>query len=383
MLNAFKIKSIYVLVYMAFAFWRVYYNIFLLDDVGLSGSQIGTINGIIQFSIFFIVTFWSMVADKRGIRPTLRIVVFFCAILMYFLGEVYSYWVLLIYIPILTIFYHPVGPLTDALATEFAKVTGTYSFGALRLWGSVGWALASIIAGIAFKTTNIPLKYIFLASGVLYIAVIPFLTTRNKKRTFKPNFQPLKLNDLFGNRPLMLLSILIVLYGIVCSPVHAYLNLYFNELNAGNDIVGFAYAIMAASEIPMFLIGSKLLKKYGADKVILVAIVTMLFRFIFYGFMPTPTVALIICVFQGITLPFFVIGIVDYLQRLLPEGRHATAQSIIWGLFLGVGQASGNLLIGGFIDTIGMVSIMQWYLVVTAICLGYALWYFKRTPQPQ
>lgn len=377
MMNAFKIKSIYVLVYMAFAFWRVFYNIFLQEDLGLSGSQIGTLNAIIQFSVFFVVTFWGMVADKKGIRPTLRIVIVLCGIGMYILGEIYSYWLLLLYLPLLTIFYHPIGPLTDALSTEYAKLTGKYSFGALRLWGSLGWALASIAGGLIFANNGLPLKYIFIISGVLYLITIPLLTTRHKKRTFKPNFQTLTLKELYGNKSLMYLAVFIILYGITCAPVHSYLNLYFTELNTGNNMVGFAYAIMAASEIPLFLIGTKLLKRWGADKIILIAVFIMLLRFVVYGFVPSPYVALFICAFQGITLPFFLVGIVDCLHRLLPEGRDATAQSLIWGLFLGVGQAFGNLFIGGLIDRIGMIGVMQLFVALALVTLIYGWWYFK------
>lgn len=378
MMNVFKIRSIYLLVYMAFAFWRVFYNVYLQRDLELSGSQIGTLNAIIQFSVFFVVTFWGMVADKKGIRPTLLIVVVLCGIGMYFLGEIYSYWLLLIYIPVLTIFYHPIGPLTDALSTEYAKYSGKYSFGAFRLWGSLGWAIASIVGGVLFKHDRLPLTYIFLFSAVLYMVTIPLLTTRHRKRTYKPNFQTLKLKELMGNKPLLYLAVFIVMYGITCSPVHSYLNLYFTELNTGNDMVGYAYAIMAASEIPMFILGTSLLKRWGADKIILIAVFTMLMRFVVYGFAPSPLVALLICVFQGITLPFFLVGIVHSLQQLLPEGRHATAQSLIWGLYLGVGQAFGNLFIGAILDQIGMVGVMKLFILIAFATLLFGLWYFRK-----
>ena len=235
------------------------------------------------------------------------------------------------YIPLLTLFYHPIGPLTDAMATQYAQNNGKHSFGSFRLWGSLGWAIASIGGGLVFD--RIPLKYIFPFSATFFLLSIVFLTTRKRKKTYKPNFQGLTFQEILSNRALLLVSVLVIFYGLVCAPVHSYINLYFSELNAGNDMVGYAYAIMAASELPLFILGNRLLKKWGPHWVIYIAIFTMLVRFVIYGLFPTPVVGLIVGTMQGITLPFFLVGIVDFLHKLLP-GRHATAQSLIWACLL-------------------------------------------------
>jgi MFS family permease len=294
---------------------------------------------------------------------------------MFFLGHVQTFWILLFYIPLLTTFSHPLGPLTDALATQYVQTENKHSFGSLRLWGSLGWAVASIGGGIVFS--RISIKYIFPTSAVLFLFTLIFLSTRRKKKTFRPHFQASSVKEIFKNRSLLLLCVLIALYGIACSPVNSYLNLYFTALNAGNNIVGYAYAIMATSELPFFIIGNRLLKKWGTERVILVAISIMLIRFVLYGFIPNTYLALAVGALQGISLAFFLVGVVDYLHKLLPPGRHAIAQSLIWGLYIGLGLTSGNLLIGGLLDSIGMVGVMKVFIPVTFACLVYGWWYFK------
>ncbi|NJM16365.1 MAG: MFS transporter [Bacteroidales bacterium] len=98
MMSAFKIRALYLIIYMAFATWRVYYNIFL-EDLGFKGSQIGTLNALMQSTIFFVVAYWGVVADKRGIRPTLRLLVIICCVFIFLLGFIHNYWILLFYIP--------------------------------------------------------------------------------------------------------------------------------------------------------------------------------------------------------------------------------------------------------------------------------------------
>jgi len=375
MMSSFKIKGIYLLLYMAFAMWRVFYNIHL-EDIGLNGSQIGTLNAIIQVSIFIVVMLWGTYADKKGIRPTLRIAVLFTAILMYLLIYINSFWVLVLFLPVITFFYHPLGALTDALAVQFASIEQKHSYGSFRLWGSLGWAIAAIIGGYAF--TILPIKYILPTSAALFLMVIPFLSTKKKIRTYKANFQAIKLKDLLQNKPLVFFISILTLYGIVCAPVFSYLNLYFKELNTPNSIVGLAYGITAFSELPFFLIGNKLLKKMGAKKIMLLAMLSMVIRFLIYGLYPNVELALAAGLLQGVSLAFFLVGAVDYIIKLMPADQIATSQSLIWGSYLGIGQTLGNLLIGFLIDGFGMVGVMKIFIFVAIGCILATLLYFKR-----
>ncbi len=374
MMTVFKIRSIYLFLYMAFAVWRVYYNIFL-EQEGFIGAQIGTLNAIMQASIFLVVTLWGVYADHHGIRPTLRIGVLITAVLIFFLGKANSYVALLVYIPILSFFYHPMGPLTDALAMQYAETEKKHSYGSFRLWGSLGWALASIMGGLLF--VKLPLKYIFPLSALLFLFAIPFLSTRKRKKVFKPHFERLHFRELAKNKSLMWFTALVALYGVICSPVNSYLNLYFSAIHAPNSTIGYAYAIMALSEIPLFIIGNRLLKKIGLHKIILIGMLTMFIRFLLYGIFPTIAIALATGALQGISLAFFLVGSIEYIGRIMPPGKQATGQSIIWGSYLGIGQTLGNLLIGFLIDKIGMVAVMQLFIGGSAICLLVAFLYFK------
>lgn len=374
MMSAFKIRSIYLLLYMAFAVWRVFYNIYL-EDIGLKGSEIGTLNAIIQSSIFIVVALWGSYADKKGIRPTLKIGVIATAIAMFGLAYVNEFWLLLFYLPFLTFFYHPLGALADALATQFASHNEKYSFGNFRLWGSLGWALAAIAGGYFFS--RYPIKYIFPISSALFLLLIPFLSTRKKIRTYKANFESLTLKQVLSNKPLLLFIAVISLYGLVCSPVFSYLNLYFIEIGSDNSTVGLAYAIMAFSELPLFIVGNKLLKKIGAKSVILLAISSMIVRYLIYGFFPDVNVALLTGLLQGVSLAFFLVGAVEYIKNLMPAGQHATAQSILWGSYVGIGQTLGNLVIGFLIDRNGMIGVMQISAGIAVFSMLLTVLYFK------
>jgi MFS transporter, PPP family, 3-phenylpropionic acid transporter len=363
-----KVRAIYLILYMAFATWRVYYNVYL-EENHFSGVQIGVINALIQSTLFIVVPIWGVIADKRGIRPSLRIAVTVSALILLSLGYLLNFWVLMIVILLLTLFHHPIGPLTDALAVQFAVSDKKYNYGNLRMWGSLGWAIASILTGYAFK--RLDLKYAFPLSGLLFLSSLFLLQTPKSPKTklYHPHFQNISLRELAKNKALLFFIFILFIYGVACSPVNAYMNLYFTELGADNYTIGIAYSIQALSEIPFFLVGNYLLKRIGTRWVIIISMIVMLLRLFVYALFPDITTGIIMGALQGITLSFFLVGVVDFLHKQLPAGRHATAQSILWGLYFGLGHTAGNLIIGILKDTNGMIGVMHIFAYFTLAIL--------------
>ncbi len=374
-MTGFKVKAIYLLLYMGFAMWRIFYNVYL-DENDFSGAQIGVINALMQAMIVLIVPVWGVIADKRGIRPVLRITVFVSAILIAFLGGVLNFWWLIFYVLILTPFTTSLGPLTDALAVEYTKINPKYNFGSLRLWGSLGWGLASVFAGLVFK--HLALKLIFpVSAGIFLLSLIFFRIPKKRKKIFRPHFQPISIKELSKNHSLIVFLGILVLYGMACSPVNAYINLYFLELQADNLTIGIAFAIQSFSEILFFIIGTTLLRKFGAKRIIMLSMAVMVIRLFIYGIIPDIFIALLTGVLQGVTLSFFLVGVVDYINKQLPDGREATALSLIWGLYFGMGHTFGNLITGILKDHAGMVGVMKYFNIFVLCLFLLTLIYFR------
>jgi PPP family 3-phenylpropionic acid transporter len=376
-----KVRAIYVILYMAFATWRVYYNVYL-EENQFTGVQIGIINALIQSTLFIVVPIWGVIADKRGIRPSLRIAVTVSALILISLAYILNFWVLIFVILLLTLFHHSLGPLTDALAIKFAQTDGKYNYGNLRMWGSLGWAVSSIVSGFVF--IRLDLKYAFPLSGLLFLSSLFLLQTPRSPKTklYHPHFQQIKIRELARNKALLFFLFILFIYGVACSPVNAYMNLYFTELGADNYTIGLAYAIQALSEIPFFLVGNYLLKHMGTRWVIILSMIVMVLRLFVYALFPSIPMAIFMGALQGITLSFFLVGVVDFLHRQLPAGRHATAQSILWGLYFGLGHTAGNLVIGILKDKNGMVGIMHIFAfftlaILTTTALDFLLIYRK------
>jgi PPP family 3-phenylpropionic acid transporter len=364
---------------MGFCFWRSFYNVFL-EDEGFTGAQIGTINSLVQAMMVLVVPIAGYFADKRGIRPVLAIATVGTAISLYFLGYITWFPGLLTYLVIVNIFLQPVGSLSDALAAQYSQENNKSAFGKLRMWGSLGWSIAAFGGGYLFSVIDI--KYIFPASAFTLLLALPLIIFPiNRKHVYKADFKFIKLKDIYGNRKLLVFMVILLVFGAVCAPAFAFLNLYFKDLGANNTVIGMAYAIQAISELPFFIIGDILVKKMGYKKVIAIAIIAMSLRLFLYWLIPNTSFALSLGLLQGLTMSFFLVGAVNYLRKLLPHGLHATAQSIIWALYFGLGQVIGNLAIGFIKDTGDMVVVMRDFAFLSIALMIFTYFFFIRKNQ--
>jgi PPP family 3-phenylpropionic acid transporter len=141
----------------------------------------------------------------------------------------------------------------------------------------------------------------------------------------------------FKNKPLFLFLIIMFFYGIAVAPLHQFINLYYRDIGANSSLIGTAFFIQAAFEIPFFLIGIKLVRKIGAEKVIVLSMVISLIRLILYGFINVPERALIVGALHGFTISFFLVGVVDYVQNVTPSHLRTTGQALIWAFHFGGG----------------------------------------------
>src|SRR5690625_7938110 len=97
---------------------------------------------------------------------------------------------ILIFVYIIFIFVTPIEHLIDSIAKRRANEVGT-SFGAIRSWGAVGFALSSLIVGELLSHIGIQ----YMIWPYLFFGLIAFLVAFLLKDVNVPS-EPVKLKDL-------------------------------------------------------------------------------------------------------------------------------------------------------------------------------------------
>ena len=99
---------------------------------------------------------------------------------------------------------------------------------------------------------------------------------------------------------------------------------------------------------------------------------------VMYGLTGNPYFAIGIGMLHGFTISFFLIGVVDYVQRQTPSHLRATGQSLIMTFHFGAGLTIGNIWIGYLKDLVGMQQVMLFQSVMASAIVVLTGLFFKQ-----
>jgi MFS transporter, PPP family, 3-phenylpropionic acid transporter len=364
----------YAIVYTALAAWLAFFNIYL-DEYGYTGAQIGLINGLLQATLIIVVPLWGYLADKNGNVRMLTLSLVVSAILVFALQFMEHFVILTAFVLFVSLFLHPLGPLTDSLIVDYVKINQRLSFGALRMWGSIGWGVTTIVMGYVLMVTGTKIIFSVSAALMLVLVVILHIYARGIHPIRQKPTRPADMIRMLKETNLTPLFVIICLYGISISPTYLFINLYFKEIGASHSFIGWAFTIQAFSEIPFFFFGTLLARRYGIKTTLLAAMSIAFIRLVLYGYISNPFIAVWIGVLQGVTLSFFLVAVVEYVHNRVPQQWRATAQSLIWCFHFGLGFSIGNVFVGYFKDQIQMQGVMKG-AAVFCVLVTMATWYY-------
>jgi MFS family permease len=371
------IANIYFFFYLAMSTWLPFFNIYLLDS-GYTGAQIGLITGVYQAMLFFVVPIWGVIADRFGNRSTLHIALFGALVLLWFLRSIPTYHILMIYMIGFAFIQHPNGTLIDSLAVTYVRSSQRLSFGHLRVWGSLSWSMGTLIMGRILQSQDTSL--IFRVAPIIYGAtwIILWLYSKPEEaQRIRVAFSLSELKAIFANKRIVFFLVLLSLLGVGLSPLYIFINLYYRDIGASNQLIGLGFSLIALSEVPIFFIGGRFVKKFGTQHVFLFAVFVAVLRLALFSIISNPVLAVFMGLAQGLTYSLFWIVVVEIIHDMVPPQWRATAQSLIWAFHIGIGITVGNIAIGWLSDFIAMQQVMLLASVFTLLVFIGIVFYFR------
>jgi len=377
MREEYKLPVYYFLVLGAFAGWQSYYNLHL-DGIGFSSMQIGILNAIFIATSALVVPFWGMLADKYGGNRILLLLSMVCALMVFLIGETFKFHWMLMFIAVVSVFHQPSGAVVDGMTMGFVRRNPRFSFGQFRLWTSVGYASISLIVGyLARQGTGIIFK---ISAGLFLLLALFNLFTLPAKPATGGNLVNLRsFGIFFRNRRMFFFLLLIFFLGIAVAPLMQFINLYYNDIGASASFIGWVFFVQAIPEIPAYIIGTRVVKRIGAEKMIILSMVVSLLRLVLYGFISLPEVAIFFSVFHCITMAFFLLGVVEYIDTRTPAHLRFTGQALIWAFHYGAGVSVGSIILGYLRDATGMLKAMHVHALLALVVVILTALLFRNT----
>lgn len=234
-------------------------------------------------------------------------------------------------------------------------------FGFARSFGSLSFALMSVVVGIVlerFGMISMPVMMALMAVTVLIPVLMlpkPERVTRNREDT--PGLGA-TVKELASNRPYMILLVCNALASIPGGAYYTFFAVHFEQLGGTESLLGIANFVLALVEVPVMLFYSRLEKKFGMRNLMALAIFGYGLKNFCLGLAGSTGMAIACLSLQAIGLALIVPASQSMTAALVPAKYSSTAQSLVFSA-QSVGGILANVLCAWLVERVNLHSVFQ------------------------
>jgi MFS transporter, PPP family, 3-phenylpropionic acid transporter len=324
---------------------------------GLSGTEIGLLSTASAIIALVIAPLWGRWSDSVT-RPRLLLQGAFVGniIGMLILGQQVTFIWMAVVIAIDALISAGEEPLLSNLTMGVTREKS--GFGSVRLWGSLGWAIVAPLAGLMIEWAGI--GSIFWGYGLmmgLTVVVLFWVNTRPPRHpeTEEPAKPDLRqaFRDLLKDKAMVGLAIALVIAWLTSQGRYSFEGIYLNQLGAPESVIGWVITVGALVELPAMLWADRLMRRYGAARVLKWSFLIEAASLLIVLSVPTVPSIFVFRVAAGIAYSLNVVAVVVFISERSPNHQSNTRMALYMVTIRGlVGLVSGP--ISGYIfDTIG------------------------------
>lgn len=379
------IKLFYFLYIAGWGAFSVFFPVYLVER-GISLAQVGIIMAIPMIIGVFMSIMWSSFSDAIGRRkPFLIQSSILMALFTFAITLLYSFEGFLI----LGVFKALFIPMAEGLIVTSLFRLSDYrgratAYSGFAIWGSVGWAIATALAGVAAWVFGITAVF-YLASLLFVVATIVYLRVPEPreiegfpKTSARSSVRPRIITSYFAPIRELLTNKKMVILLLASLPLFAAINaasrffpIYLESSGASPILIGLAFTFPAILEIPVFLYAGKLSDKIGARKPLLIFSAAV-YSLLFFLVLLTSNPVLLLLIHSLLT-PFawapLITGSSTLVSEIVPRDKWVTGQNLFTIWLWSIGGIIGSL-IGGFTSDAWGLPVMFAIASVFALVSG-------------
>ncbi len=358
--------------YAAWSLWWSFYAIWLKNEIGLSGEQLGIVYSANSAAAMFFMIFYGIIQDKLQIG---KAVITFQSIIMLLIGPflIYVYEPLLrndfilgvcIGAPVLSAGFISGCALIDSFIERISRLFG-FEFGPARFWGSFGYAAATFVAGILFGIN--PHINFWMASAVaavyftinlIYKPTQQFSAT-DKAVIQKPTIPTMnEIFSLFGMKKFWLFVFFIIgtnsFYTIYDQQLFPnFYTSFFEKPDTGYQIYGYLNSFQVFLEAACMILAPYFINKIGAKKALLAAALVMVCRISLSATLDNVYLISLVKLFHAIETPLFILAVFKYAVANFDARLSSTLYLVGFNISSNVGVIVLSWIVGKLFDKTG------------------------------
>ncbi|MDX6326428.1 MAG: transporter, family, 3-phenylpropionic acid transporter [Nocardioidaceae bacterium] len=323
------------------------YLVLYLTGRGLSPTEAGLVIGTMGAVGVVAVPLWGVVADRTmgtvgALRASCALAVVASAV-FFAAGDAMP--AVVVGAMLLAAARAPGDALSDSLTVAVLGDSATALYGHVRLWASIGFAVAVGGWGLVLARTSVNLV---LLAFPLMILVVLASTTAHRWPSVAVHASPGQgaFRDVLRSRLPFLLGGA-MLFGAAMGASSTALPLRLVDVGGGVVAVAAAAVVGAVAEIPFMRSSGSISRRLGLRAVFLVGGALFAASLVMYGVLSAPVLVVLACVLRGAGYALVYVALVTSVGRLVPVGQRATGQALLQTTMMGLAPIVGSSL-GGY-----------------------------------
>ena len=367
-----RLSRFYFFYYFFVGLFVPYWGLYL-QSISFTAFQIGILLSLFQMSRIFAPNFWGWLADHTNKRARwIRLASFIGC-----LGYMAIFWAdsfLLIFLVMMSmsLFTSSTIPLAESLTLSHIASTND-SYSNIRLWGSVGFIIASFLLGILIDRYSVAILVWAILFTQLIILFLSFsipdkkfeLIGDTKRSIWKVLKKPEVISLLIG------CALMVSSHGLL----YNFYSIFLKEQNYSSSLIGILWSIGVIFEIFIFVLMPKILRKFNLKEVLLISLFLAVIRFFLIGhYVDILWVLILAQILHAATFGSFHVASVELVSIHFNKEHHSRGQSIYNSITYGLGGTIGGLGGGLMIDQYGAASTFMFSSILPLI--GFIVIFF-------
>ena len=360
--------TVFAVIGISTPFWPLW-----LKSRGLGPEEIGLAMALGIAVKIFANPLIAVVADRHGERKRLMIALLLVATLVFSLFYwAHDFWSIVIVILVFQAFWSPALPLMETLTMQTTKIE-PLNYGRIRLWGSVTFIIGAWGMGELLSKGSVDLVY-WVTLGALILTFLSTLTLPDT-RIAKPAGKKRPIRDVLSDRTFVTFLVATALIQSSHGVYYTFGTIHWQSVGHSEAIIGWLWAEGVIAEVLLFMWGDRIVKRFGAARLIALSGIAGLIRWALTGVTDALPALMTLQLFHALTFGAAHLGAIHFIARRMDPSVSATAQSVyaatVMGLAMGVSAWVSGKLYGGF-------GSQAYYLMAVMAGLGGMIAYALR-----
>lgn len=279
----FKFRDSYFAYFLMYNFYFLSYSLFstlisvYMLDKGFSASDVSLVVSASFLTSMLVQPIMGMLNDKIGIkRVTLISFVVIILGAIFFMGAT-SLWSLVLWYSVVMMLVNGVNPVMDILAAQ-----SPYTYGKIRIWGTIGYALGSQLAGLIYQYVS-PVAIFIVFIAMMVISILGTLGVNPPHDKAREEKEKVSVWTIFQNRTYLYYLLIVALYSGVGNTGHTYIPSMLEHAGMSVGLATTVVSISVICESPLIFFSYLFMDKVPVKRLLMIALSILALQYLIYG----------------------------------------------------------------------------------------------------